>query len=400
MKKKSIYAAIFAALVVVGYTSYAEADAWGQTRFREELVQNITKSQAQSVPSLSSLSVSGNKIVNEQGQQVILRGVDRNGPEYMCVGEYGSTGIFDGPTDTASVQAMKNWGINAVLIPLNETCWLGINGVNSAYSGTNYRQAVINYVKLLESYNIYPIISYMWGAPGTQQAREHPAMPNADHAPTFWTSVANTFKDDKAVIFRLQQEPHPNNSADNTAAWQCWKNGGSSCNEGYAVVGFQSLVNTVRATGAQNVLALSGVDWANGMTQFLTYKPTDPLNNLIATVDVYPNGNTCGSVACYDSQYAPVLAQIPFMAGEFGESVNGNVCSVTASNTLLNWLDQHQSGYMAWVWNSYVQTCGDLELITSYDGTPHSPNGTNYKRHLLNLATTPTPTVPSPNRSK
>ncbi len=354
-------------------------------------------------PTYSGLHVSGNQLLNAQGQQVVLRGIDRAGTEYMCIQ---GNGVFDGPSDGASVQAMKSWNINAVLIPLNEDCWLGINGANPG--GTAYQQAIINYVQLLESNQIYPILAYMWGAAGTQKAQGHPAMPDADHAPAFWTSVANTFKNDTKVIFRLQEEPHPN-EGESTAAWECWKNGGSSCNEGFPVVGFQSLVNTVRATGAPNVLALPGLAWSNVMDQFLTYKPTDIMNNVMAMVDVYPTGNECGNASCWNSQYAPVIAQIPFAAGEFGESVNGDVCGVTGSNAFLSWMDQHNAGYIAWVWDTWGTSCGDLSLITDYKGTPKSPNGTNYKSHLAALAndgssqpvpvptptTTPTP-IPTP----
>ena len=61
-----------------------------------------------------------------------LLGVNRSGAEYACV-EEGK--IFDGPTDWASIKAMKSWKINAVRVPLNESCWLGINGVEPSLSG-------------------------------------------------------------------------------------------------------------------------------------------------------------------------------------------------------------------------------------------------------------------------
>ncbi|HEV2340103.1 MAG TPA: cellulase family glycosylhydrolase [Patescibacteria group bacterium] len=341
----------------------------------------------------SGLHVEGNRLLNVQGQQVVLRGVDRSGTEYMCIG--GNNGVFDGPSDGTSIQAMKSWGINAVLIPLNEDCWLGINGANPG--GIAYQQAILTYVNLLENDHIYPILAYMWGASGTQQAKGHPAMPDADHAATFWTSVATTFSNDQDVIFRLQEEPHLTEGS-SQAAWQCWKNGGTFCNEGFPVVGFQSLVNTVHSTGAKNVLALPGIEWSNDMDQFLSFKPTDPLNNMIAAVDVYPTGNGCGTVSCYDTQYAPVIAQMPLIAGEFGESVNGDICGVTGSNTFMNWMDQHNSGYLAWVWNAWGTDCGNLSLITNYMGVPHSPNGVNYKAHLLSLtgilpANSPSPAI-------
>src|SRR5476649_48012 len=68
----------------------------------------------------SGIKVSGNKLVNQQGQQVVLHGVDRSGAEFDCVG--GS--VFDGPSDASSIQAMRAWGIDVVRVPLNEDCWL------------------------------------------------------------------------------------------------------------------------------------------------------------------------------------------------------------------------------------------------------------------------------------
>jgi len=289
---------------------------------------------------------------------------------------------------------MKAWGMNGVNISLNEDCWLGINGVPSAYGGVNYQNAIIHYVQTIEANGMYPVLALHWDAPGTKQATGQSPMPDADHAPAFWQSVANTFKSDTAVVFRLKEEPYPAGNSDTSAAWKCWRDGGSACSEGYATVGMQSLVNTIRATGATNVIQVPGIQYANTMTQFLTYKPTDPLNNLMAVVDIYPDINPCGNTTCYNTYYAPIINQMPFMAGEFGESVNGNICGTTNSNTLMNWFDAHNSGYFAWTWDTWGTTCGDLSLILSYDGTPKSPNGTNYKSHLLALvgAATPTPT--------
>jgi hypothetical protein len=354
------------------------------------------------VITFSGLKVSGNTIVNQQGQQVILRGIDRSGTEYMCIQ---GNGIFDGPSDAASVQAMKSWGINAVNIGLNEDCWLGINGVPSTMGGTAYQQAIINYVHLLESNQIYPTITLFWGAPGTQKATGLSVfpMPDNDHSNTFWQSVATTFKSDTEVILRLAEEPHPGGNSNSTAIWQCWKNGGSSCSESYTTVGMQTLVTTIRTAGATNIIAVPGIQYAATMDQFLTYKPTDSLHNLMGIVDVYPGGGSndssgCIGVSCYNSQYAPVIAQMPFMAGEFGESVNADVCSVSASNTFMDWMDQHNSGYLAWTWDTWGTSCGDLSLITNYAGTVHNPNGTNFKAHLLALGTSTT-IAPTPSTS-
>lgn len=92
----------------------------------------------------SALRVSGNRFINDQGQTVILQGFSHSGTEFQCV-NWG-TAIFDGPNDDSSIQKMLEWKVNAVRIPLNEHCWLGINGVSPQQGGENYKRAVGDYV--------------------------------------------------------------------------------------------------------------------------------------------------------------------------------------------------------------------------------------------------------------
>ena len=102
-----------------------------------------------------SISVSGNHFVNGAGQTIRLLGVNRSGTEYACIQAWG---IFDGPNDAASVAAMASWHINAVRVPLNEDCWLDINGVNPSYGGPAYQSAIQSYVNLLHQYGLYAIL--------------------------------------------------------------------------------------------------------------------------------------------------------------------------------------------------------------------------------------------------
>src|SRR5436309_5391823 len=78
-----------------------------------------------------SIRVAGNKLVDGNGATVQLHGVNRMSTEYACIDGTGYFNQpFDGPHDQASVQAIKSWGsvINAYRMPLNEDCWLDING--------------------------------------------------------------------------------------------------------------------------------------------------------------------------------------------------------------------------------------------------------------------------------
>ena len=117
----------------------------------------------------------------------------------------------------------------------------------------------------------------------------------------------------------------------------------SHCNEkstnnsiSYSTVGMQSLLNIVRGTGATNVVQVPGVQYANMMACTTSGSPTscgflqpgvrvtDTLSSpqLMADVDVYPDYNPCNSTSCYSATYGPVIAQMPFEAGETGIQSN------------------------------------------------------------------------------
>jgi endoglucanase len=328
------------------------------------------------------LQVSGNQLVNASGSPVVLHGVDRSGTEYECVQ---GNGIFDGPNDQASITAIKSWGpVNAVRVPLNEACWNGESYVDSAYAGTNYINAIKAYVSLLNSNGIVAILDLHWtdgtytgpGAGSCTSSNEAEAfcqkpMPDAAESIPFWTSVANTFKGNDAVIFDLFNEPFPEQAdGDNeTEGWQCWLNGGSDCvGIGYTVAGMQSLVNAVRGTGANNVIMLGGLEWSNDLTQWLQYEPTDPDHDLVASWHSY-NFNACDTQSCWTSQVAPVAASVPVIAGEIGE----NDCAGTYIDPLTTWMESEKISFLAWAWNADFNCSSGPGLITDYTGTP-----TNY----------------------
>ena len=329
------------------------------------------------------LHVAGNRLVNSRGRVVLLRGVNRSGTEFLCVQGHG---IFDGPTDQASISAMKAWGINAVRIPLNEGCWNGESYVDPAYAGANYQNAIKAYVRLVNANGMVAILDLHWSDGrfpvhcASAEARCLKPMPDQAQAIPFWTSVANTFKGNNSVILDLFNEPFPERPAHSEeAGWQCWLGGGTCPGIGYPVAGMQTLVNTVRATGARNVILAGGLAYANDLTGWLAHEPADPLHNLAASWHSY-NFNRCSNITCWTSEVAPVMAQVPVVAGEIGE----NTCASGYITPLMNWLDSQSSGYLAWAWNADFPCASGPSLITSYTGTP-TPYGAGYRAHLQSL---------------
>jgi endoglucanase len=323
--------------------------------------------------SVSGLHVSGNQIQNSQNQAVPLRGVDKSGAEYECLG---GPLVFDGPSDANSVTVLQSWAINIVRLPVNEDCWLGINGV--AVGGTTYQNAIVAYVNLLTAANIATIIDLQWNAPGTTLANAQVPMPDSDHAPAFWTSVATTFKSNSSVIFDLFNEPYPDSNQDSAAAWACLKNGGTCPGVAYPAASMQSLVNAVRATGSTNIVMVPGVQYTDVLDQWLANKPTDSTGNLVASWHSYA-GQVCSSQSCWDSMVKPILQNTPVIAGEIGE----NDCADTYITPLMTYLDANGGNYLAWGWDTY--DCSSFPaLISDYTGTP-TAFGLGFRNHLLIL---------------
>jgi len=292
---------------------------------------------------------------------VILRGVNRSGTEYACIQGWG---MFDGPSNAASVQAIASWDVNFVRVPLNEDCWLGINGVKRAYGGAAYRTAIVRYVKLLHRYGIYVELSLIWAAPGKYKATYQSGSPDESHAPKMWASLARTFRHDPDVILAPWGET--------IVDARCFLRGGvceatyGKRNTPYRTAGMQQAVEVMRHAGYRGPIAIPGLDYANDLSKWLSHEPRDPLHQLVAEAHVYGN-NTCASTACLDRTMAPVAKRVPLVLAETGETYDDSSCGSTNISRVIGWADAHDAGYAAWTWDTWG-TCGSL--VASYGGTP------------------------------
>jgi hypothetical protein len=321
-----------------------------------------------------SVSVVGNRLVNAAGATTRLLGVNRSGSEYAC--EQG-WGIFDGPTDAASVAAMAGWHINAVRIPLNEGCWLdeytGANdpyaqfGDPTPYEGANYQAAIRSYVDLLHSYGIAAILTLsVLDAPDTT------------YSPKFWTSVASSFDTDPGVLFDLYNEPH-------SITWPCWESGCTvvTADGTYQATGMQQLVNAIRGTGATQPIMLGGLAYSSDVSSWLSSLPDDPDHSLVVSFHSYDT-HGCDTSKCWTDTVRPLAATVPVVTGEFGEYD----CSSKYSNKYMKFADKAGLSYLGWAWDAISPgswQCTTPALIVNYGGTP-SRAGNGLHSHLASLA--------------
>ncbi len=318
---------------------------------------------------LPYVAVSGNHLVDAAGHVIRLLGVDRSGTEFACVQGLGN---LYGPSSAASVRAMASWHIDAVRVPLNEDCWLGINGVPARYSGAAYRRSVARYVRTIQSIGLVVVLDLHWNAPGRERSTGQQVMADADHSPTFWRSVAAYFRADHGLVFDLYNEPHD-------ISWPCWLHG-CVTGAGWRTAGMQSLVDAVRSAGATQPLMVGGLEWAGSLAGWLRYEPRDPLHQLVASVHSYNFGG-CVTAACWNANVLRVARHVPIVTGELGE----NDCADGYIDRYMSWADAHGISYLGWAWDAGTSCSGFPSLVSSWSGTP-TAYGIGLKAHLAALA--------------
>jgi hypothetical protein len=345
-------------------------------------------------------------------------------------------GLGWGSLNSAEAEAIASWHTNVARVPLNEDCWLGINGAPPKYAGANYRSAIEQWVQVLNAAGLVVILDLLSAAPGNYPATGQWPMADADHSITFWSQVSAAFAPDPSVIFDLFNEPMIGGSKPTAADWSCWLNG---CPTGFALcpldpttgefvkatgcpvvdyetAGMQQLVSAVRSSGATQPIMLGGLNWAgnpcgvsgdpgsSGTCEWLANLPKDPEGELIASFHAY-NWTPCASLTCWQQGLAQVATSVPVITGELGE----DDCSASFIDAYMNWADAHNISYLAQSWqppnSSDSSLCvpsggdiapGDLgqnaRLIANWTGTPNpiAPEGAAFKAHLAALASSST----------
>ena len=374
-----------------------------------------------------SIKVVGNHLVDENDKTVQLRGVNISGLEFVAVGGWSPDNPWGSETGdpTPNWTTIKSWGTNVVRIPLNEASWLGLSCVDvggfagapgamiNADPGGNYQATVEKSVADATAAGLYVILDLHWAAPNDGGVPACPTtqnpMADTDHSMAFWTSMANQFKGNPAVIFELFNEPFldytalvgnqswPDLLSGGTVSKFVYSGGAGAKNLTWTTVGMQELLDTVRATGATNVVLTSTLAWSQQMDGWLMYKPTDSAGQLGAVWHPYPSQSDPTQVSCgpdsiigvglpqcsaleMDAVKAILAAGYPVVATEFGDAIGGS--TAPWASVLLPFADANGVSYLGWTWDTW-KGYGANVLITDAAGDPTQGFGTYVKQHYL-----------------
>jgi hypothetical protein len=282
----------------------------------------------------------GNQIYDENGQVHIFRGMARPSLEWSKNGENLS------PQD---YQNMASWGANVVRIALNQGFWLS----GSSVYAPEYQGNVTQSVSWALAAGLDVILDLHWtdkGNFGNVPAAQRMADQNSI---AFWQSVAGQFKDEGRVLFELYNEPHD-------ISWSVWRNGGDS-GDGFQAVGMQTLYDSVRATGAENIVIIGGLNYAFDLSGV----DDNRINgyNIVYATHVYNFADKQPPTWEYNWGY--LTATDPVFITEFGNQAD---CSANYTQEVVNHAAMRGLSWTAWAW--YVGGCEFPSLITDWSGVP------------------------------
>ncbi|MBV9413161.1 MAG: cellulase family glycosylhydrolase [Acidimicrobiia bacterium] len=300
-------------------------------------------------------TTAGNKIIAPDGSQFVPRGVVRDGFQYQPTGPY-----YMSDND---FQAMYLWGSTVVRLPLDQMQWLS----TSCNYDSTYASRLDAAVQSITSRGMVALLTLSRAAAG-QACGTGQLVPMADdYSIPFWTQVANRYKNNPLVAFDLFNEPHDISEA-------VWHDGGMVGSPAWHAVGMQQLYNTVRGTGATNVLFISGTNWAFNIDVSLR-RPIDGYGIVYGT-HLYnpPESGPVRSDA--DGVVTPVAGRYPVAVTEFGTSSG----TALYNQNVIAFAEQRGIGWMAFKWYSLPSTYALLNDFTTY--TP-SPAGAPVEAALL-----------------
>lgn len=336
MKKTNILKSLLAALALIALFHFASAAETSDN----ELLASKTRPFDRKLKSMR-LQVRGNQVIDARGKPVLLTGVNIASLEWTDEGQQ---------VDKSVDHAIWEWKANLIRLPLAQDRWFG-KMTNQTDGGFAYRGIVDKLVDACAVGRAYILVELHWSTCGIWvneggKLGQH-NMPDK-YSVDFWNDVARRYKDHPNVIFGVYNEPHD-------VSWQIWRDGGTITDRPaqqnrswtpveYEAVGMQKLYDTVRQTGAKNVVSIGGLDWGydlSGVLQGFAVKGMD----IIYETHPYPQKKE------WDKCFGEVSKQYPVYIGEWG--AGGNTNGMAYGQRIMDYVKQH-----------------DIQLWTSWDFHP------------------------------
>lgn len=290
---------------------------------------------SESTIKLSKLHVSGNKIVDDNGGQVILRGV-----AYIDFAHADRSAYLDNDFYEIS----QEWHAIAVRLP--------IHSIPSDGYLSNWLDKMVN---ITEQYGMYKIIDcHIYDEQ------------NLDYLKKFWDLIASRYANRTDMLFEIINEP-------TGSSWTILRQN------------TEAVIDAIRRYSPDRLIVINGLEYGYD----IHYALSDPINrmNVIYGTHPYPNKlGYCGGLDAteemkrveWDRAFGRVAEKYPVLVTEFGWDLSNGVWGYGDNERyaypLLKYLDERSIGYTAWSFS--MKKFYDPALLSNWP-IPYSLNA-NY----------------------
>jgi mannan endo-1,4-beta-mannosidase len=268
------------------------------------------------------LRVSGGRIVEANGTNVVIRGVSH--PHVWYTGQ------------TSSFANIKALGANTVRVVL---------GSGQRWGPSNDLQTVVNLCRtnrLLCVLEVHDTTGY----------GEEGAAATLDQAASYWINQRSVLAGtENFIVINIGNEPFGNN-ASVSATWP---------------TATSSAISRLRGAGFEHLIMVDapmwGQDWQfimrdNAQTVF----NSDPQRNTVFSIHMYGVFDTAAEIQDYLGRFR--TAGLPIVVGEFGHNhSDGN----PDEDTIMSYSQANGIGYIGWSWSGNGGGVEYLDMVTNFD---------------------------------
>jgi hypothetical protein len=310
----------------------------------------VTREMAQ--PAISAeLKVSSNKLVKPDGTAVWLQGVN--------VVTLGWSANGEGSVPWSIHVALYDWNANIIRLPVSDSLWFGHGaGPFKENDAEAYRKIVDGAVKQAAAKGTYILLDL------------HRFLAPDASCVVFWKDAAARYKNNPAVLFDIFNEPHD-------ISWEVWRNGGpvevaqkDKPPVTVQSVGMQALVNTIRETGAKNIIMAGGLGYAYDLTGILKgFALEEKGGNGVMYATHFYNWHKG-----WAEHFLAVAEKYPVLVGETGADVRkmnfipeaDQEDGMTWTPDMIGFIQKHKLNWTAWC----LHTGATPSLILDWNYTP------------------------------
>lgn len=326
---------------------------------------NANEEDRSPTTSLSELTVSDNRIIDQDEQEIRLRGVNIEDPYLLANQDIDGDGEIDPHFENVGqdFQRIKDMGVNVVRLT-------AIPGIYRELGESYFTDYYDQLVDLAEENGLYAILDYhAIGRPGGWYPEELDDTTLPDHpveglyytdqetAVAFWEVVAERYGERSHVIFDIYNEPA---DEENDFTWADWRPIG------------EALIEIIRQF-SDNLILGPGPYWTSDLSQVQENPYSD--DNVVYAVHMYPGSLDEGANQQeeWEARFGFLAETYPIMVSEWGFEENGdevtNGTRVDYALPLLEYLDEKNLHWLAYVYHPFADPNmleNDWETLTEF----------------------------------